>query len=121
MRIYAHVQYNADHLVILSDVDSRAISVQDFAGASPDAAFDALLAFVPSTKPLSTVLVAPFHAVRELDKQGPDCVKERDRVFPHLDLDHIGESVQTGWKDGLSLGIFDVDVECLRKAPPYEP
>ncbi len=79
---------------------------------------DALFAFIPPTKPLSTVLVAPFHAVRELDKGVVGCVRERDRVFPHLDLDHIGESVQTGWKDGLSLGIFDVDVECLWKAQP---
>lgn len=121
MRMCAHVQYHADHLVILLDVDSRAISVQDLSGASPGAALDALLAFTPSTKPLSTVLVTPFHAVRELEKRALDCVRERDRVFPHLDLDHIGESVQTGWKDGLSLGIFDVDVECLRKTPPYEP
>lgn len=121
MCICAHVQYGADHLVILLDVDSRKISVQDLSGASPDMALDALLIFTAFPKLPSTLLVAPFHAVQELGEQVAECLMERDRVFPHLDLDHIGESVQTGWKDGLSLGIFDVDVECLRKTPPYEP
>lgn len=121
MCICAHVQYGADHLVILLDIDSRKISVQDLSGASPDMALDALLIFTAFPKLPSTLLVAPFHAVQELGEQVAECLMERDRVFPHLDLDHIGESVQTGWKDGLSLGIFDVDVECLRKTPPYEP
>ncbi|EIW53232.1 glycosylphosphatidylinositol-alpha 1,2 mannosyltransferase [Trametes versicolor FP-101664 SS1] len=111
------------HLLAIrqEDVDSRKISVQDLSGASPDMALDALLIFTAFPKLPSTLLVAPFHAVQELGEQVAECLMERDRVFPHLDLDHIGESVQTGWKDGLSLGIFDVDVECLRKTPPYEP
>jgi phosphatidylinositol glycan class Z len=35
------------------------------------------------------------------------------RVFPHLDLDHIGESVEAGWRDGLSLGVWKVDKDSV--------
>ena len=66
------------------------------------------------------LLVAPFHAVKELETVSQKCLKEINRVFPHLDLDHISESVQVGWKDGLSLGIFDVDTACIREAMPAE-
>ncbi|KAI0761331.1 Alg9-like mannosyltransferase family-domain-containing protein, partial [Trametes elegans] len=100
-----------------TDVDAQEIAVQDLAGASPDAALDALLALTPYSRSLAAFLVAPFYAVQELKNMGQTgaCVNERERVFPHLDLDHIGESVQVGWRDGLSLGIFDVDVACLHR------
>ncbi|KAI0634585.1 Alg9-like mannosyltransferase family-domain-containing protein [Trametes polyzona] len=105
-----------------ADVDSGSIVVHDVAGTSPALMVDSLALLTNSTfsKPLSALLVAPFHAVRELDKGLRECMRERDRVFPHLDLDHIAESVQAGWRDGLSLGIFDVNTACLREALPSE-
>ncbi|KAI0649779.1 Alg9-like mannosyltransferase family-domain-containing protein [Trametes meyenii] len=110
------------HLLALrqQDVDSKRVILRDLSGASPDSTLDALLSPTPSSNPLSTLLVTPFYSARELQKQIPGCVTERERVFPHLDLDHIGESVQVGWKEGLSLGIFDVDIVCLRGAVPVE-
>ncbi|KAI0329794.1 hypothetical protein GY45DRAFT_1279144 [Cubamyces sp. BRFM 1775] len=98
------------------DVNSQRVSIRDLSGASPTTIVDNLLAPVLDTFPHMVLLVTPFHAVKELEAQTRTCLKELNRVFPHLDLDHIGESVQVGWKDGLSLGIFDVDVACLREA-----
>ncbi|KAL7284770.1 hypothetical protein ACG7TL_002077 [Trametes sanguinea] len=101
-----------------SDIDSHKVSISDLAGASANSAIDALL--VPpassSLRPLSTLLVVPFHSVNDLIERIPGCLSERERVFPHLDLDHIAEAVRVGWKDGLSLGIFDVDPVCMEKA-----
>ncbi|KAI8988994.1 Alg9-like mannosyltransferase family-domain-containing protein [Trametes punicea] len=98
------------------DVDSQRVSVHDLSGASPSSVIDTLISSSRHLRPLLTLLVTPFHAVRKLHEQVPGCIKERERVFPHLDLDHIPESVQVGWRDGLGLGIFDVDVACVRKA-----
>ncbi|KAI0366536.1 hypothetical protein BV20DRAFT_641947 [Pilatotrama ljubarskyi] len=110
------------HLLAIrqEDVDWDRVSVRDLSGASPKSLVDTLLTTKSSTKPLSLLLVTPFHAVKELDAQVQGCVVERQRVFPHLDLDHIGESMEVGWRDGLSLGIFDVDMPCLRKAVRFE-
>ena len=98
---------------VMIDAESRAIIVSDLAGASSDEVIRSLQD--PSTNPtrLSVLLVAPFHATRLLDKDKRFCLTERDRVSPHLDLDHIGETLEVGWRDGLSLGIFDVDRTCL--------
>ncbi|KAI0819879.1 Alg9-like mannosyltransferase family-domain-containing protein [Trametes gibbosa] len=110
------------HLLAIPQRDtlSKQVGVLDIAGASPFSALRTLVTLETTARPLSVILVAPFHAVRELDGfdqhqlAGPRrCVAERDRVFPHLDLDRLAESVQVGWRDGLSLGIFDVDVACL--------
>ncbi|OSD00990.1 glycosyltransferase family 22 protein [Trametes coccinea BRFM310] len=101
-----------------SDIDSHNVSISDLAGASANSAIDALLIPPASSdpRPLSTLLVAPFHSVNDLIERSPGCLSERARVFPHLDLDHIAEAVRIGWKDGLSLGIFDVDPVCMEKA-----
>ena len=104
----------SDTLNIFADVISQKISVSDFAGSSPETVVQGLQGVVKSTSTsLSTILVAPFHSVGRLGEDKVRCLTERDRVFPHLDLDHIGETVEVGWKDGLSLGIFDVDRDCL--------
>ncbi|KAI0672169.1 Alg9-like mannosyltransferase family-domain-containing protein [Trametes maxima] len=120
--IYWKTYMPPPHLLALrqQDVDSEKVTLRDLSGASPDSTLDALLSLSSFSKPLSTLLVTPFHAARELQRQIPGCVTERERVFPHLDLDHIGESVQVGWKEGLSLGIFDVDIVCLRGAVSSE-
>ena len=67
----------------------------------------------PNLTVLSTILVAPFHSLQRLNDHHVKCFTERARVFPHVDLDHIEEAVQVGWKDGLSLGIFNIDRICL--------
>ena len=36
------------------------------------------------------------------------------KIFPHLDLDHIPESVEMGWRDGLNIGIYIGDIGCLK-------
>ncbi|KAI9060016.1 glycosyltransferase family 22 protein [Trametes sanguinea] len=108
--------------VPLKDIDSLKVSISDLAGASANSAIDALLAppAFSDSRRLSTLLVAPFHSVNDLAERIPGCVAERERVFPHLDLDHIAESVQIGWMDGLSLGIFDIDLDCMEKAVRME-
>lgn len=41
------------------------------------------------------------------------CLSLDHTLFPHLDLDHIEESLEVGWKNGLSLGIWIVDRTCV--------
>jgi GPI mannosyltransferase 4 len=48
-----------------------------------------------------TYIVAPLHSRVQL----PCCSTLRRSFFPHLDLDHIGESMEAGWY-GLGLGLF---------------
>ncbi|OBZ76959.1 GPI mannosyltransferase 4 [Grifola frondosa] len=88
---------------------SGRITFADLAGTSLESFAEHLLSHSDTD---NTVLVAPFYAV---PPQLQRCFVEQTRVFPHLDLDHIGETVELGWRDGLSLGIFDVDVECVRE------
>ena len=95
------------------DHDSRAVEILDFAGAPSDSVIAGLRRPRPTLRPLSTLLVAPFHSIGNLGKAAQACLKEHDRIFPHLDLDHIGEAVELGWKDGMSLGIFEVDEPCF--------
>ena len=61
----------------------------------------------------SEIRATVFHSIGELKTDVRACLTDRDRVFPHLDLDHLGEAMEVGWKDGLSLGIFEVDQACL--------
>ncbi|KAH9930751.1 Alg9-like mannosyltransferase family-domain-containing protein [Fomitopsis serialis] len=42
------------------------------------------------------------------------CFELQERFFPHLDLDHVPEAMALGWKEGMSLGIYSVDMTCLR-------
>ncbi|CDO76778.1 hypothetical protein BN946_scf184978.g7 [Trametes cinnabarina] len=107
------------HLLAIphKDVESHKVTISDLAGSSPSSVIDLLVAHPISKAPSrSTILVAPFHSAQGLGAELPGCLIERDRVFPHLDLDHIAESMLEGWKDGLSLGIFDVDMACVEKA-----
>ncbi|KAI0704217.1 Alg9-like mannosyltransferase family-domain-containing protein [Cerioporus squamosus] len=93
------------HLLAIpqTHTDTKAVRVFDVAGAPADGVVRALS--MPGVSPKSTtLLVAPFHAVRSFDARAQGCLTLRDRVFPHLDLDHIAEAVEVGWRDGLSLG-----------------
>jgi GPI mannosyltransferase 4 len=58
-------------------------------------------------------LVTPFPMKSTLSPKMTPCLVLDHRVFPHLDLDHIGESVEAGWRDGLSLGIWRIDKDCM--------
>lgn len=97
----------------LSDVVSGKITVADYSGSPPETVIMDLQAPSTNSANLSTILVAPFHSIGRLGRENLKCLTERGRVFPHLDLDHIGETLEIGWKEGLSLGIFDVDRSCL--------
>ncbi|KAI0752580.1 Alg9-like mannosyltransferase family-domain-containing protein [Daedaleopsis nitida] len=98
-------------------IDSKTVTVTDLAGASVERVLNTLGLHPPTERPLSTLLVAPFHSIGMLES-ATSCLKERGRVSPHLDLDHIGEAVGVGWSDGLSLGIFEVDRPCLDNSGP---
>ena len=91
--------------------------VFDVAGAPADGVAHALSLSgdIPNS---TTLLVAPFHAVRNFGTHGGQCLAFRDRVFPHLDLDHVAEAAEVGWRDGLSLGIWEVDSECFMDTMP---
>lgn len=60
-------------------------------------------------------LVTPPFAMRGLDAGFSRCFVADKRIFPHLDLDHIAESVEMGWQDGLSLRIYIAEGECLKE------
>ncbi|KAI0708537.1 Alg9-like mannosyltransferase family-domain-containing protein [Earliella scabrosa] len=107
------------HLLAVAedDVTSEAVTIADLAGSSPDGVVRALRIPPPTTRNLAVLLVAPIHAMGSLGTTQA-CLTERNRVFPHLDLDHIGEAVEVGWRDGLSLGIFEVDRTCLDSVVP---
>ncbi|KAI1792690.1 Alg9-like mannosyltransferase family-domain-containing protein [Ganoderma leucocontextum] len=96
-----------------SDHASKAVEVFDFSGAPGDKVVQGLRRPPPTSRPLTTLLVVPFHSISELEEPARACLTEHDRIFPHLDLDHLSEAIEVGWKDGLSLGIFEVDQTCL--------
>ena len=90
----------------------------DLAGASSAELYDALFhrpvaGSSSKINPNISYLVAPFSMVATLPIEVVACLDINRRVFPHLDMDHLGESVDVGWKDGLSLGIWTVNQQCL--------
>lgn len=100
-------------LLSVTDYASKAAQVLDFSGAPVDRVIQGLQQPPPTTKPMVILLVAPFHSMNDFGRPVRACLTERDRAFPHLDLDHLGEAMEVGWRDGLSLGIFEVDQACL--------
>jgi len=111
-----------------SDVISGKINITDLAGMPPLSLYKALL--FPSTTSISisdkpnvplhsnetTYLVTPLSMQASLPPEIIACFSLDYRVFPHLDLDRIEESVEAGWKDGLSLGVWRVDKGCVSGA-----
>jgi len=118
------------HLLAINerDVISGRISITDLAGASSSSIYRAILypsndVFSFTGKPdvssysgATTFLVTTFSMKALLFPEIIACISLDHRVFPHLDLDHIGESVREGWRDGLSLGIWKVDRTCVSDA-----
>ena len=64
-------------------------------------------------------MVAPLLALNNVPDEQRGCVELQERIFPHLDLDHVGEAMALGWKDGMTLGVFTVDRACLH--PEHHP
>ena len=92
----------------------------DLAGASSAKLYDTLfdqLATGSSSKSNTSVsyLVSPISMIATLPMELAACLEMNRHVFPHLDMDHIRESVDVGWKDGLSLGVWTVNQQCLAK------
>ena len=92
----------------------------DLAGASSAELYNALFdrPVAGSSSKINTnisYLVAPFSMVATLPIEVVACLDINRRVFPHLDMDHLGESVDVGWKDGLGLGVWTVNRQCLAK------
>ena len=58
-------------------------------------------------------LVTPEFAVRSLTASVQRCFSLEKRVFPHLDLDHVPESVEMGWAGGLSLDVYEANLACF--------
>ena len=92
----------------------------DLAGASSAELYDTLfdqLATRSSSKSNTSIsyLVSPISMIATLPMELAACLEMNRRAFPHLDMDHIRESVDVGWKDGLSLGVWTVNRQCLAK------
>ncbi|KAF9224898.1 hypothetical protein BS17DRAFT_731607 [Gyrodon lividus] len=99
------------HLLGVSrrDVLSGKVSLTDLAGAPQDE-----LKAVLSTPSIdATYLVTPVAMYLTLPGEISLCMALQKRIFAHLDLDHIPESVQAGWYDGLSLGIYAIERSCV--------
>lgn len=41
------------------------------------------------------------------------CMELNQTIFPHLDLDHISESIDAGVLDGLRLGLYTLSRNCV--------
>ncbi|KZT71263.1 glycosyltransferase family 22 protein [Daedalea quercina L-15889] len=72
-----------------------------------------MLEHIVSTSAQETFIVTPLHALNDVPKEQRACFEQKERIFPHLDLDHVPEARALGRKDGMSLGIFTVNVACL--------
>lgn len=102
-----------------ADVSSGRIRLTDLAGA-PVTVLEESLADTTLTSSIVgdtiTYLVAPFAMKALLPRVAEHCLVLEHAVFPHLDLDHIGESIELGWKGGLSLGIWTIDTTCIGRS-----
>ncbi|KIJ64699.1 glycosyltransferase family 22 protein [Hydnomerulius pinastri MD-312] len=98
------------HLLGVSqkNVQNGKIFFTDLAGAPQDQ----LVAALSSGNFERTFLVTTMAMYAELPVEVSSCMTQQTRIFPHLDLDHIPESVQVGWYDGLSLGVYAVERRC---------
>ena len=97
------------------DVLSGRVTIADLAGESAEGLQDYILSLPDGKQDATFYLVTPPFALRGLDASFSDCFTFDKRIFPHLDLDHIPESVEMGWKDGLSLGIYIAGLDCLKQ------
>ena len=85
------------------------ISLVDLSGASENE----LMAALSASSFNSTYLVTPVPMYLTLTQGISSCTALKERIFPHLDLDHIPESIQAGGYDALSLGIYAIERGCM--------
>ena len=94
---------------ISADVMAGKTSFVDFSGAPQNE----LMAVLTAPSFNSTYLVTPIPMYLTLPQGISSCITLKRRVFPHLDLDHIPETIQAGGYDALSLGIYAVERSCI--------
>ncbi|OCH91187.1 glycosyltransferase family 22 protein [Obba rivulosa] len=93
------------------DISDGVFYIRDNAGASSAALLESIL---HSPDAQTTIVVAPMHALNLLPPEIRSCSTAMKQISPHLDLDNIAESAAVGWRNGMSLGVFEVDRVCLR-------
>ncbi|KII91630.1 glycosyltransferase family 22 protein [Plicaturopsis crispa FD-325 SS-3] len=98
-----------------ADVHSGHINLTDLSGASAAETARALHAISTSARASTDILylVTPPHAKTGLPSPISGCLALERLVFPHLDLDHLGESVEAGWPNGLGLGVWVANPRCI--------
>lgn len=114
MHMSDHLRYPTDFL--LTDVRSGLVSVFDLAGASADDLGSYMASLTGYHDGAVVYLVTPPFALRSLNQSFAKCFMDDKTMFPHLDLDHVPESVEMGWREGLSLGIYVGDIHCLKQS-----
>ena len=97
------------HAQFSVDIISEQLHFVDLSGAPQNELMAALSA--PSFK--LTYLVSPAPVYLTLPHGISSCMTLEKRIFPHLDLDHIPESIQAGGLDALSLGVYAVKSDCI--------
>ncbi|KAG1903671.1 glycosyltransferase family 22 protein [Suillus fuscotomentosus] len=91
------------------DVATGLVSFVDLAGASQDD-FAASLSADDYDK---IFLVTPVAMRYTLPPAITGCMELNQTIFPHLDLDHISESIDAGVLDGLRLGVYTLSRNCV--------
>lgn len=98
------------HLLGVSerDVSTGLISFIDLAGAS-QGDFAASLSAGDYDR---TFVVTPVAMQSMLPPAIMNCMELNQSIFPHLDLDHMSESMATGVLDNLRLGVYTLSRNC---------
>lgn len=98
------------HLLGVSerDVSTGLISFSDLAGASQDDFAASLSADYDRT-----FVVTPMAMRYTLPVAIMGCMELNQSIFPHLDLDHVSESIDAGVLDGLRLGVYTLSRDCV--------
>ncbi|KAI6014394.1 glycosyltransferase family 22 protein [Pisolithus microcarpus] len=94
------------------DVQSGKVAVVDLAGAAESTLVNTL----SSARSETVYVVTPVAMLKSLPGHVASCFTSQKRIFPHLDLDHIRESFEVGWYDGLTLGVYTVEQSCIASA-----
>lgn len=99
------------HLLGVSerDVSTGLISFVDLAGASQND----FVASLSAGDYDRTFIVTPMAMRYTLSPAIKDCMELNKSIFPHLDLDHISESMDAGVLDGLRLGVYTLSRNCV--------
>ncbi|PSS08868.1 hypothetical protein PHLCEN_2v3435 [Hermanssonia centrifuga] len=95
------------------DVVSGRVRVTDLAGAPPDQVENTLVSLISHRKNTTLYIVTPPFAMQALQSPLSACFAVEKHLFPHLDMDHIPESLEVGWPEGLTLGIYVADSDCI--------